>query len=144
MAYKAEHVIDMETGAILAAEVLKGTEHDAGTLGGSLTAAEENWSLPVLPRLPSRKTENAGALRCSRALQTWLRWRTGHRGPHPDIDPRADDGVAVRGVENQSSSLPASRRPARTSKTRRWRRDSPACWAALLRLPSKRAISWGR
>ena len=42
LAYKAEHVIDMETGVILAAEVLKGNEHDAGTLESSLTAAEKN------------------------------------------------------------------------------------------------------
>lgn len=42
LAYKAEHVVDMETGVILAAEVFKGNEHDAGTLENSLTAAEKN------------------------------------------------------------------------------------------------------
>jgi transposase len=42
LAYKAEHVVDMETGAILAAEVFKGNEHDASTLETSLTAAEKN------------------------------------------------------------------------------------------------------
>lgn len=42
LAYKAEHVVDMETGAILAAEVLKGDEHDAGSIEASLVAAEQN------------------------------------------------------------------------------------------------------
>jgi transposase len=42
LAYKPEHVVDMETGVILAAEVFKGNEHDAGTLESSLTAAEKN------------------------------------------------------------------------------------------------------
>ena len=47
LAYKAEHVVDMETGAILAAEVLKGNEHDAATLESSLTAAEKNIAAAV-------------------------------------------------------------------------------------------------
>lgn len=42
LAYKAEHVVDMETGAILAAEVFKGNEHDTATLETSLGAAEKN------------------------------------------------------------------------------------------------------
>lgn len=42
LAYKAEHVVDMETGAILAAEVFKGNEHDTATLEASLSAAEKN------------------------------------------------------------------------------------------------------
>ncbi len=41
LAYKVEHVVDMETVVILAA-VLRGNEHDAGTLESSLTAAENN------------------------------------------------------------------------------------------------------
>jgi len=47
LAYKAEHVVDMETGAILAAEVLKGNEHDATTIESSLTAAEKNLAAAV-------------------------------------------------------------------------------------------------
>ena len=42
LAYKAEHVVDMETGVILAACVFKGTEHDAATLESSLAMAEKN------------------------------------------------------------------------------------------------------
>ena len=42
MAYKAEHVVDMDTRVILAAEVFNGNEHDAGTPESSLTAAEKN------------------------------------------------------------------------------------------------------
>jgi transposase len=42
LAYKAEHVVDMETGVILAAELLLGNEHDAATLERSLAAAEKN------------------------------------------------------------------------------------------------------
>jgi hypothetical protein len=41
LAYNAEHVVDMETVVILAT-VLKGNEHDVGTLESSLTAAENN------------------------------------------------------------------------------------------------------
>lgn len=47
LAYKTEHVIDMETGAILAAEVFKGNEHDAATLESSLSAAEKNIAAAV-------------------------------------------------------------------------------------------------
>lgn len=47
LAYKAEHVVDMETGAILAAEVLKGNEHDAATLESTLSAAEKNIAAAV-------------------------------------------------------------------------------------------------
>jgi len=42
LGYKAEHVVDMETGAILAAEIFKGNEHDTATLEASLRAAEKN------------------------------------------------------------------------------------------------------
>lgn len=42
LAYKAEHVVDMESGVILAAEIFKGTEHDAATIASSLAAAEKN------------------------------------------------------------------------------------------------------
>lgn len=42
LAYKAEHVVDMDTGAILAVEVFKGNEHDTATLATSLSAAEDN------------------------------------------------------------------------------------------------------
>ena len=42
LAYKPEHVVDMETGVILAAEVFLGNEHDASTLERSLAAAEKH------------------------------------------------------------------------------------------------------
>lgn len=42
LAYQAEHVVDMDTGAILAVEVFKGNEHDTATLAASLSAAENN------------------------------------------------------------------------------------------------------
>jgi transposase len=57
LAYKAEHVVDMETGAILAAEVFKGNEHDTATLETSLGAAEKN--LGAIGRGASSE-ENAG------------------------------------------------------------------------------------
>lgn len=47
LAYKAEHVVDMESGAILAAEVLQGNEHDASTITSSLVAAEQNIAAAV-------------------------------------------------------------------------------------------------
>ena len=42
LAYKPEHVVDMETGVILGAEVFLGDEHDASTLQRSLAAAEKH------------------------------------------------------------------------------------------------------
>jgi transposase len=42
LGYKPEHVVDMETGVILAAEVFLGDEHDASTLERSLAAAEKH------------------------------------------------------------------------------------------------------
>lgn len=42
LAYKAEHVVDMETGAILAAEVFQGNQADTATLEASLDAAQKN------------------------------------------------------------------------------------------------------
>jgi len=47
LAYKAEHVIDMETGAILAAEVFKGNEHDAATIERSLATAARNIAAAI-------------------------------------------------------------------------------------------------
>ena len=42
LAYKAEHVVDMETGAVMAAELLPATSSDSGTLIASLDAAQDN------------------------------------------------------------------------------------------------------
>jgi len=42
LGYKAEHVVDLETGAIVAAEVYTGTDADTATLRPSLEAAREN------------------------------------------------------------------------------------------------------
>lgn len=42
LAYKPEHVVDMETGVILAAEVFAADAHDATTIERSLAAAEKN------------------------------------------------------------------------------------------------------
>lgn len=42
LAYKPEHVVDMETGVILGAEVFLGNEHDASTIARSLEAAEKH------------------------------------------------------------------------------------------------------
>ena len=47
LAYKAEHVVDMESGAVLAACVLQGNEHDASTITSSLIAAEQNIAAAV-------------------------------------------------------------------------------------------------
>jgi transposase len=40
LAYKAEHVVDLETGAILSAEIHQATESDSGTLEASLRTAQ--------------------------------------------------------------------------------------------------------
>ena len=42
LGYKAEHVVDLETGAVVAAEVYSAEESDTGTLRPSLEAAREN------------------------------------------------------------------------------------------------------
>lgn len=42
LGYKAEHVVDLETGAVLAAEIYKGDEADTATLQRSLEAARAN------------------------------------------------------------------------------------------------------
>ena len=42
LAYKAEHVVDMETGAILSAELLPATTGDAASLPDSLNVAQAN------------------------------------------------------------------------------------------------------
>jgi len=42
LAYKPEHVVDLETGVILGIEVFLGDEHDAATLERSLAGAEKN------------------------------------------------------------------------------------------------------
>jgi transposase len=42
LGYKVEHVVDLETGAIVAAEVYTGTDADTATLRPSLEAAREN------------------------------------------------------------------------------------------------------
>ena len=44
LSYKAEHVVDMETGAICAAELLTASDGDTATLKDSLSAADENLS----------------------------------------------------------------------------------------------------
>ena len=40
LAYKAEHVVDLETGVILSAEIHQATESDSGTLEASLRNAQ--------------------------------------------------------------------------------------------------------
>jgi transposase len=42
LAYKAEHVVDLETSAILAAEIYHADQHDAATLEDSLQQAQTN------------------------------------------------------------------------------------------------------
>lgn len=42
LAYKAEHVVDLETGVVVAAEILPATAQDARTLEPSLAAARSN------------------------------------------------------------------------------------------------------
>ena len=42
LAYKAEHVIDLDTELILAAEIYKADEADVDTIGPSITAAQDN------------------------------------------------------------------------------------------------------
>lgn len=42
LGYKPEHVVDMETGAILSVVVHAGDEHDASTIRSTLAAAEQN------------------------------------------------------------------------------------------------------
>jgi transposase len=44
LGYKAEHVVDLETGAVVAAEVYLGGESDTATLRPSLESARENMS----------------------------------------------------------------------------------------------------
>ena len=42
LAYKAEHVIDLDTELILAAEIYKADEADVDTIGPSITAVQDN------------------------------------------------------------------------------------------------------
>src|ERR1019366_9983311 len=42
LGYKAEHVVDLETGAVVAAEVYSGEQADTATLRPSLEAARDN------------------------------------------------------------------------------------------------------
>ncbi len=42
LGYKPEHVVDMETGAILSVVVQGGNEHDASTIRSTLAVAEQN------------------------------------------------------------------------------------------------------
>jgi transposase len=44
LGYKAEHVVDLDTGAVVAAEVYSGEQADTATLSASLEAARENMS----------------------------------------------------------------------------------------------------
>jgi len=59
LAYKAEHVVDMETGAIVAGDVIEGTQSDTATIESSLEAAQEN--LDRARKLSAQK-RGAGAM----------------------------------------------------------------------------------
>jgi hypothetical protein len=56
LGYKAEHVVDLETGAVVAAEVYSGEQADTATLRPSLEAARDNVThLQVRRHIPGER-----------------------------------------------------------------------------------------
>jgi transposase len=77
LAYKAEHVVDLENDLVLAAEIRLATDGDAATLAESLLAAQENLELcgsaAVIEEVAADKGYHSG-----QALETCadFEWRT--------------------------------------------------------------------
>jgi transposase len=60
LAYKPEHAVDLDTGAIVAAEIHAADKGDTSTLPGTLKAAEENLGLAGKAPTKDRPTECIG------------------------------------------------------------------------------------
>lgn len=77
LAYKAEHVVDLESDLVLAAEIRLATDGDAATLAESLLAAQENLelcgSVGVIEEVAADKGYHSGS-----SLETCadFEWRT--------------------------------------------------------------------
>jgi transposase len=87
LAYKAEHVVDLESDLVVAAEIRLATDADTATLAESLLAAQENLELcgseAVIEEVAADKGYHSGS-----ALETCtdFGWRTyipEPRRPHP-------------------------------------------------------------
>ena len=74
LAYKAEHVVDLETDLVLAAEVYRADAADVDTIGPSLSRAQEN----LMQAESDAEIEEAVA---DKGYRETRRWRIGiHRG----------------------------------------------------------------
>ena len=91
LAYKAEHTIDMETGAVLAAEILSATASDAETVITSTDKANENIAAARVDEDDDDDHGDGGATVGSDAIEEVV----GDKGYHKasTIQHFADEGV---------------------------------------------------
>jgi transposase len=91
LAYKAEHVVDMETGAVLAADVLPATAPDGETIKTSLEQANENIAAAKRDNNDDDGDSGSGATASSSTIEEVV----ADKGYHKISTLRAlsDDGV---------------------------------------------------
>jgi DDE family transposase len=119
LAYKAEHVVDLQTEAILAAEIYHADEHDTATLEDSLQQAQTN----LLEAGSEQEIENAAADKGYHSNETItdLREHTTYRTyiPEPELKHAR---VWTDKPEEQKAAVYANRRRTRGQRGKKLQR----------------------
>lgn len=95
MAYKAEHVVDMDSGALLAAEITEATEGDAESMVDSLELAEKNLTRAKGEPEDDRDDDNEPPGSAASAPQRHVKEVVGDKGYHKasTLEELDDKGV---------------------------------------------------